>query len=307
MQTYQAIRKERAPDFAEVIAFPGRSDLNNGLRKLVQEIEAVSKAAPAARDGKALKPDNTAKPARRPVGDRKRPSRAAPLALVTMFSAVALASVAAGWALSGYYLDAEQRSLDGRAAALAQYALAPGSPLACLGGYAGEMVESSCEDVLFATPQTAAAAVSYVAAELSLLSDGDNYLSRGNAGYGPALIRMRHVIEMDRFGFAAHVLSIRDGCSPDRCRAFSLLHDSHKISANLSEHTYQSYVARHLPRWQMADISPPSIASLPGETGLGARSGVGDANRPIGPKLDLPPSIPPVSIMDPETPPSRKR
>jgi hypothetical protein len=307
MQSYQAIRKDRAATFAEVIAFPSRPDLNQGLRKLVQEIEAVSKAAPAARDIRALKPENTAKAARRTVQEHRRPLRARALARATMFSAVALASVAAGWALSGYYLDAHQRSLDSRVAALAQYALAPGSPLACLGGYAGEMVESSCEDVLFATPQAAAAAVSYVAAELSLLADAENSLSRDNTGYGPALIRLRHLIEMDRFGFAAHVLSIRDGCTPDRCRAFSLLHDSRKISANLSEHTYQSYVARHLPRWQMADISPPSIASLPGETGLGARSGVGDANRPIGPKLNLPPSIPPVSIMDPETPPSRKR
>ena len=307
MQSYQAIRKDRAATFAEVIAFPSRPDLNQGLRKLVQEIEAVSKAGPAARDGKAFKPDNTAKPARRPVQEHRRSSRARALALATMFSAVALASVAAGWALSGYYLDAEQRSLDGRAVALAEYALTPGSPLACLGGYAGEMVESSCEEVLFATPQAAAAAVSYVAAELSLLSDGDNYLSRGNAGYGPALIRMRHVIEMDRFGFAAHVLSIRDGCSPDRCRAFSLLHDSHKISANLSEHTFQSYVARHLQRWQAAaDSAPPSLVSPLGDTGL-TRSAPGDANRPIGPRLNLPPSIPPVSIMDPETPPSRKR
>jgi hypothetical protein len=306
MQTYQAIRKERAASFAEVIAFPGRPDPNNGLRKLVQEIEAVSKAGTAARDATVPRPDK-ARPARRAVSDRRRRSRAAALARATMFSAVALASVAAGWALSGYYLDAHQRSLDSRVAALAQYALAPGSPLACLGGYAGEMVDSSCEDVLFATPQAAAAAVSYVAAELSLLADAENSLSRDNTGYGPALIRLRHVIEMDRFGFAAHVLSIRDGCTPDRCRAFSLLHDSHKISANLSEHTFQSYVARHLLRWQAAaDSPPPSLVSLPGETGL-ARSAPGDANRPIGPRLNLPPSIPPVSIMDPETPPARKR
>jgi hypothetical protein len=306
MQTYQAIRKERAPDFAEVIAFPGRSDLNNGLRKLVQEIEAAAKAGPAARDATAPKPDKTARPAGRAVSDRRTRSRAAPLALAAMFSVVAVASVAAGWALSGYYLDTEQRSLDSRAAALAQFALTPGSPLACLGGYAGEMVDSSCEDVLFATPQAASAAVSYVAAELALLADAEYYLSRGNTGYGPALIRLQHVIEMDRFGFAAHVLALRDGCTADRCRAFSLLHDSRKISANLSEHTYQSYVARHLPRWQTADIPPPSIALPPGEGGL-ARSAPGDANRPIGPKLNLPSSIPPVSIMEPETPPSRKR
>jgi hypothetical protein len=171
------------------------------------------------------------------------------------------------------------------------------------------MVESSCENALFATPQTAALAVSYVSAELSLLADADNYLSRDNIGYGPALSRLRHVIELDRFGIAAHIFLLRDGCTPDRCRAFSLFQDSQKIRVNLSDRTYESYVARHFERWQAADASPAKVSSS-AET-VDARSGAGDLNRPVGPKLKLPSaSIPAISIMDPESPPAsppRKR
>ncbi|HEY7300440.1 MAG TPA: hypothetical protein VH684_21300 [Xanthobacteraceae bacterium] len=304
METYHAIRKQRVAPFAEVIAFPGKSDLNQRFRKLADHIEQVAKVDPALRDAPARKPQKEPKPVRRRPANERRRSRAAPVAFTLVFALVALLSTAAGWALSEYYLDAEQRGFDDRANELAHYALSPGSPLACLSGYAGEMVESSCEKALFATPQAAAIAVSYVNAELSLLADADINLSRNNIGYGPALSRLRHVIELDRFGIAAHILLLRDGCTPDRCRAFSLLQDSHKIRANLSERTYENYVARHFERWQTADASRSSGLSS-GETVVEARPSTTDANRPIGPRLKLPSaSIPPISIMEPESPPS---
>jgi hypothetical protein len=305
MKPYQAIRKERAAGFAEVIAFPAKSDINSSLRKLADHIERSSDPDAAVRQTPAPKPDNARSPARRPISNHKQRSKAATVARAGMFGVVALLSTAAGWALSGYYLDAAQRALDDRASDLARYALTPGSPLACLSGYAGDMVETSCEDAVFATPQAAAAAVSYVAAGLSLLADAD--ASNHGSGYAPALTRLRNALETDRFGFVAHVLSVRDGCTPDRCRAFSLLGDSHKISANLSAHVYESYVARHLARWQTAELPAPPIASSSGETAAARRAGAPDANKPIGPKLNLP-SIPAVSIMEPETPPPpRKR
>ena len=76
------------------------------------------------------------------------------------------------------------------------------------------------------------------------------------------------------------------------------------IRANLSDRTYESYVARHFERWQAADASPAKVSS-PAETVAG------DLNRPVGPKLKLPSaSIPAISIMEPESPPAsppRKR
>jgi hypothetical protein len=304
METYQSIRKQRVAPFAEVIAFPRKSDLNNKFRKLADHIEQVANVAPGARDASAPKPQKEPKPARNSPANARRRSRAAPVAFAVIFSMVALLSTAAGWALSGFYLDAEQRGFDARAIELAHYALSPGSPLACLSGYAGEMVESSCENALFSTPQTAASAVTYVAAELSLLADADNNLNRNNIGYGPALIRLRHVIELDRFGLAAHILLLRDGCTPDRCRAFSLFQDNHKIRSNLSERTYENYVARHFERWKVADASP-SNGSSSAEAMVDARLGPSDLNRPLGARLKLPSStIPPISIMDPESPPS---
>ena len=64
---------------------------------------------------------------------------------------------------------AERRSLDLRAAELAARAVTPGSPLACLDAVAGDAVETACEEAVFASPATVAAAVSYVTARLALL------------------------------------------------------------------------------------------------------------------------------------------
>src|SRR5262249_2707859 len=67
--------------------------------------------------------------------------------------------------------DAERQALQQRAAALAMTAQAPGGALGCLEGMAGEQVEIACERAIFATPDTVAAAVTHVAAQISLLTD----------------------------------------------------------------------------------------------------------------------------------------
>jgi len=106
-------------------------------------------------------------------------------------------------------ITGEQQALDARAFELVARALVPGSPLACLAGPIGEMVEEACEGTLFATPETTAAAVSYVAAQLSLLADARDRARRGGANYGSALTNLRRMIEADRFGIVAHVLATR--------------------------------------------------------------------------------------------------
>ena len=67
--------------------------------------------------------------------------------------------------------SAERRNLELRAVQLTAQALAPGSPLACLDGMAGENVEAACEKSLFAGQVSVAAASSFIAARLNLLAD----------------------------------------------------------------------------------------------------------------------------------------
>src|SRR5471032_3467921 len=71
--------------------------------------------------------------------------------------------------------SAERRALLQRNNELNASAVAPGSALACLDGGAGETVENACEKAVFANPQSAAGAVAYTAARLSLLTDAQAF------------------------------------------------------------------------------------------------------------------------------------
>jgi hypothetical protein len=61
---------------------------------------------------------------------------------------------------------AERRALDARASELTARVVAPGSVLACLTPVGIETVDAACEQAVFASPQTVAAAVAYVDAQL---------------------------------------------------------------------------------------------------------------------------------------------
>jgi len=73
---------------------------------------------------------------------------------------------------------AEERALLERNSQLSLSAAAPGSALSCLDGLAGEEIENACEKSVFADPQSAARAVSYISARLSLLADAAQQLRR---------------------------------------------------------------------------------------------------------------------------------
>ena len=96
---------------------------------------------------------------------------------------------------------------------LSARALAPGSPLACLDALAGESVEAACEKAMFASPAAVAAATSYVAARLALLSDMAPTPKTAAPISTGLLLPLRRALETDRFGFLAHVLAVRDGCT----------------------------------------------------------------------------------------------
>jgi hypothetical protein len=205
-------------------------------------------------------------------------------------------------------LAAERRALDARATDLMVRATLPGSALACLNGAAGEAVEASCEKALFATPEGTAAAASFVSAQLTLLADATDF-ARREPTYAAIPAQLRHAAETDRFGFVAHILAMRDACTPDHCDAFALLNDASRVSTNLAEQPYDLFVARYAAGWPATTEAPvatgtpasppPALASAPAPApGIGLRV--------PGPNVFFPSaaSIPPVSIMSAEPTPA---
>ncbi|MGA8962151.1 MAG: hypothetical protein WB475_18270, partial [Pseudolabrys sp.] len=128
---------------------------------------------------------------------------------------------------------AEQRDLRLRDSQLSVSALAPGSPLACLDGVAGEQVENACERAVFADAQSTARAVAYVTARLALLADVSAVAPRDDRDLVAVFANARRAIELDRYGIAAHVLAVRDGCTTERCAAFAMFQDTGALKANL--------------------------------------------------------------------------
>ena len=169
----------------------------------------------------------------------------------------------AGWWARDHFarrdLEAEQRALDTRAFELATRAFMPGSALGCLDAIAGETVEEGCEKAVFASPEATAAAVSYVAAQLSLLASARDL---GRAGRtNSATLALRRAVEADRFGIVAHVLAVRDGCAPDQCSAFAWLRDTSRINVNLAERPFEARVKTYAASWPA--VASRGVASTP--------------------------------------------
>ncbi len=168
-----------------------------------------------------------------------------------------------GATLAWAFLDAasvrdrstERRALEARAAQLSAESLAPGSPLSCLNGLAGDDVEAACEKALFAAPSTVASATSYVAARFALLADMVAYTKRGGGGINSVLLPLRRSLEADRFGFVAHTLAVADRCSSDHCEALALLDNPGQVRANLSGQTLERYLDHYLTVW----AKPPEV------------------------------------------------
>jgi len=226
-------------------------------------------------------------------------ARFAVIGLGAAFGAILAWAFLAGAAVRD--LSVERHNLETRAAQLMAQVMAPGSPLACLDATGGETVEAACEKALFAAPATVAAASSYTAARMTLLSDAVAHVKAGG-NLDSVLPALRRALEADRFGFVAHTLVIRDGCSSSRCASLALLRDPERVRANLSAQTFDRYVEHYLPLWgqpsetPVADAAPGSNATLAaGEppAGQGQKKFV---------NIDFPSaaSIPAVSIMNPE-------
>jgi hypothetical protein len=218
----------------------------------------------------------------------------------------AIVGVAMVWALLGSPVatdhGADRRALEMRAQELTARTLAPGSALACLDAVAGENVDAACEKALFASAATVAAATSYAAARLELLSDMAAYVKHGGRDIDGALLPLRHSLETDAYGFLAHALAVRDGCTSQNCKALDVLADAGRVRANLSGQTLDRYLDRYLTAWALQPDGPGPVAdaatqSQPTPT---YQPGAPGPRKVVNIDFPTAASIPAVSIMNPE-------
>src|SRR6266540_3489139 len=205
-----------------------------------------------------------------------------------VFLVLVAVAIGGGWFWYERERAEERRAIETRLMELNQQALASGSVLACLDGLSGDAVESGCERVLFANPETLAAASSYTAARIAILSNALGFASRRDPDLERGFDGLRRALEQDRFGVVANVLAVQNGCTAERCDTLILLRDPTRVRANLRERTFDGIVARHAANWGQAS-----------RTGT-ASSAANGKSLPSGYSLPSAASIPPVSIMNNE-------
>ena len=161
----------------------------------------------------------------------------------------------------------ERRAVDARVSNLAAQALMPGSALACLDPIASKGFETGCEKALFATAETTAGAIAFVAAQVSLMASASKAVGRRGASDSSALTTLRRSVEADRFGIVAYVLAAEHSCTPDRCGAFAFLQRSDQVRVNLVERPFEGYLERHRSGWAAAGNreSAANAPAAPGE------------------------------------------
>ena len=129
-----------------------------------------------------------------------------------------------------------------------QTATAPLPQLSCIDELAGDAVLAACEKVLFGSAESVAAAVTYAASQITLLTSlGD--VATANKGGGSDLLALRRAVERDRYGLMAYVLTARDRCTPSACRAFRSLTETRQIAANMEDRVYEGLITRYASSW----------------------------------------------------------
>jgi hypothetical protein len=233
-------------------------------------------------------------------------TRASTMARVTIVLASAVLGATLSWAFidGGLLRDqgAERRGIELRAAQLDAQALAPGSPLACLDGVAGDTVEAACEKAVFASPAAVASASSYIAARVALLADIVRYDNHGGRSLDDLLTPLRRSLEADRFGFVAHLFAMRGDCTSDHCAVLALLSDPTRVRSNLRAQTLDRYLDHYASAWaQQADVPLADAAATSPAGGPSAAPGLaGQKKVMIDADFPSAASIPAVSIMNPE-------
>jgi hypothetical protein len=169
--------------------------------------------------------------------------------------------------------------------------------LSCLDGLAGDAVETACEKALFVSAEATAAAVSYTASQITRLRTFGN-VATADQVMTPELQALRRAIERDRFGFVAHVLSARDGCTLTTCAFFQSLTNTAQIANNMNERFYEGIVGRYALAWA---APPAAVQSGPPLAALSAQPiPEKPTGKPVSGDFPSAASIPPVTIMAPE-------
>jgi hypothetical protein len=164
--------------------------------------------------------------------------------------------------------------------------------LACLDGLAGESVEAACEKAVFGSADTAAAAVSYAAGQVSRV------VAAGSARtLTPEQQVLKRTVERDRYGLVAQVISIRDRCVVTDCPLFRVLSDSNQIRANMNERLYDTLVTRYSASWGSAAAAAGAPSPAAGLLAPSMPTG-----RPTTVDFATSAAIPPVNIMTPDPP-----
>jgi len=207
------------------------------------------------------------------------------LALITLLAVgVAGAVTFRGFGTSNVIQATEARAV--------QTATAPLPQLSCIDELAGDAVLAACEKALFGSAESVAAAVTYAASQITLLTSlGD--VATANKGAGSDLLALRRAVERDRYGLMAYVLMVRDRCTPAACRAFRSLTETRQIAANMEERAYESLIMRYAASWSSPQAAPGMIAALPPSLPTG---------KPTNAEFPTSASTPAVSIMTPEPP-----
>src|ERR1700678_3340999 len=166
--------------------------------------------------------------------------------------------------------------------------------LSCIDDLAGEAVLTACEKSLFGSAESAAAAVSYAASQITQLTAlGD--VAAANRNMTPELQALRHAVERDRYGLMAQALVARDHCTLSECPAFRAITDPHQIVTNMDQRVYDGLVSRYAPSWNAPPAPAGAVAALSPSMPTG---------RPTNAEFPTAASIPPVSIMTPEPGPA---
>jgi hypothetical protein len=206
------------------------------------------------------------------------------LTVITLLAiGIAVAATIRGFGPAGGSASAETQPAAQVSAAL--------PALSCIDDLAGDTVLAACEKVLFGSAESAAAAVSYAASQITRLTALGDVVA-ANRNMTPEMQALRHAVERDRYGLAAYVLLARDHCTPSECAAFRSLTDHAQIVANMDERVYEGLISRYAPSWNApAAAGPGAIAALPPSMPTG---------KPTNADFPSAASTPAVSIMTPE-------
>ena len=161
--------------------------------------------------------------------------------------------------------------------------------LSCIDDLAGDTVLTACEKTLFGSPESAAAALSYAASQITRVTAFGDVASAKRSMTSEQLAT-RRAVERDRYGLMAYVLAVRDHCTVSECAAFRALTDHRQIVANMDERIYEGLISRYAPSWNAPAVTAPVAALAP--TML--------VGKPTTADFPSAASTPPVNIMGPE-------